>query len=151
MDQRQKSGGNPLQMTASPSSLVEAAYRLISFGPGGQPCLLACGRARSSSITAQARPVTRSDWRRPAPRRRSRCWTLPSAVGDLRLKRGLVGGAAAAAARCEPVFRVFSRNVVHMGDAGAGQTAKLFNNALLMMNQANIELAPLVWTDFPSG
>ena len=25
-----------------------------------------------------------------------------------------------------------------MGDTGSGQTAKLFNNALLMMNQANI-------------
>ncbi|MCK7621607.1 NAD-binding protein [Streptomyces sp. RS10V-4] len=36
------------------------------------------------------------------------------------------------------MFRSFSRQVVHLGDAGAGQTAKLFNNALLMMNQAAI-------------
>ena len=41
--------------------------------------------------------------------------------------------------RCEPVFRSFSAHIVHLGDAGAGQTAKLFNNTLLMMNQASIE------------
>ncbi|MGW1558470.1 NAD-binding protein [Streptomyces sp. NPDC002144] len=36
------------------------------------------------------------------------------------------------------MFASFSRHVVHLGEAGAGQTAKLFNNALLMMNQAAI-------------
>ncbi|WP_329239384.1 NAD(P)-dependent oxidoreductase [Actinoallomurus sp. NBC_01490] len=50
----------------------------------------------------------------------------------------MVGGPRTAAERCEPVFSSFSRHVVHLGGAGAGQTAKLFNNALLMMNQANI-------------
>ncbi|WP_308194456.1 NAD(P)-dependent oxidoreductase [Pseudonocardia kujensis] len=50
----------------------------------------------------------------------------------------MVGGPPDVAARCEPVFRSFSRHVVHLGGAGAGQTAKLFNNTLLMMNQANI-------------
>jgi 3-hydroxyisobutyrate dehydrogenase-like beta-hydroxyacid dehydrogenase len=50
----------------------------------------------------------------------------------------MVGGPHAVAERCEPVFSSFSRHVVHMGEAGAGQTAKLFNNALLMMNQAGI-------------
>ena len=50
----------------------------------------------------------------------------------------LVGGRRAVLDRCEPVFRAFSAHVVHLGDAGAGQTAKLFNNTLLMMNQASI-------------
>ncbi|MEU8699552.1 NAD(P)-dependent oxidoreductase [Streptomyces sp. NPDC048680] len=50
----------------------------------------------------------------------------------------MVGGPQQVAERCEPVFNAFSRHVVHLGDAGAGQTAKLFNNALLMMNQAAI-------------
>jgi 3-hydroxyisobutyrate dehydrogenase-like beta-hydroxyacid dehydrogenase len=50
----------------------------------------------------------------------------------------MVGGPQAAAEQCTPAFRSFSRHVVHLGDAGAGQTAKLFNNALLMMNQAAI-------------
>jgi 3-hydroxyisobutyrate dehydrogenase-like beta-hydroxyacid dehydrogenase len=50
----------------------------------------------------------------------------------------MVGGPQPVAARCEPVFAAFSRHVIHLGDAGAGQLAKLFNNALLMMNQAAI-------------
>lgn len=50
----------------------------------------------------------------------------------------LVGGPRTAVERCRPVFASFSRHVVHLGGAGAGQTAKLFNNALLAMNQANI-------------
>ncbi|WP_040785424.1 NAD(P)-dependent oxidoreductase [Nocardia pneumoniae] len=50
----------------------------------------------------------------------------------------MVGGPQSAAERCRPVFESFSRHVVHLGAAGAGQTAKLFNNALLMMNQAAI-------------
>ncbi len=50
----------------------------------------------------------------------------------------MVGGPQSAAERCRPVFESFSRHVVHLGAAGEGQTAKLFNNALLMMNQAAI-------------
>ena len=50
----------------------------------------------------------------------------------------LVGGPEAVVRRCEPVFRSFSSHVVHLGPAGTGQTAKLFNNAFLMMNQAAI-------------
>lgn len=50
----------------------------------------------------------------------------------------LVGGPEGVAKRCEPVFDSFSSHVVYMGGPGSGQTAKIFNNALLMMNQANI-------------
>jgi 3-hydroxyisobutyrate dehydrogenase-like beta-hydroxyacid dehydrogenase len=50
----------------------------------------------------------------------------------------MVGGPQPVAERCEPVFRSFSRHVVYLGGTGSGQTAKLFNNALLMMNQASI-------------
>lgn len=50
----------------------------------------------------------------------------------------LVGGTAAAAQRAEPVFWSFARHVVHLGGTGSGQLAKLFNNTLLMMNQASI-------------
>jgi len=70
------------------------------------------------------------------------------------LKRALttmVGGPQPVAQRCEPLFRSFSQHVVYMGETGSGQTAKLFNNTLLMMNQANIvelvELAVSFGTD----
>lgn len=50
----------------------------------------------------------------------------------------LVGGSEDALRRVEPVLRSFATNIVHLGGSGAGQLAKLFNNALLMMNQASI-------------
>lgn len=44
----------------------------------------------------------------------------------------MVGGSAAAYARCEPVFQAFGRKVVHIGDqAGLGQTLKLVNNMVV--------------------
>lgn len=59
-------------------------------------------------------------------------------AGEARTLTTLVGGSKTVLARCEPVFRAFSAHIIHLGDAGAGQTAKLFNNTLLMMNQASI-------------
>ncbi|MGW5170424.1 NAD(P)-dependent oxidoreductase [Streptomyces nodosus] len=50
----------------------------------------------------------------------------------------MVGGPLDAVERCQPVFEAFSAHVVHLGEPGAGQTAKLFNNALLMLNQRSI-------------
>lgn len=50
----------------------------------------------------------------------------------------MVGGSASILERCRPVFETFSRDVVHLGGTGAGQTAKLFNNALMIMNQSAI-------------
>jgi 3-hydroxyisobutyrate dehydrogenase-like beta-hydroxyacid dehydrogenase len=51
----------------------------------------------------------------------------------------IVGGDEVTLERLTPVFQVFSKKVVYMGPAGAGQTGKLINNALLMMNQANVQ------------
>lgn len=51
----------------------------------------------------------------------------------------MVGGDPEIAERCRPVFETFSKKVAYMGSAGSGQIAKLMNNALLMMNQKNIE------------
>jgi 3-hydroxyisobutyrate dehydrogenase-like beta-hydroxyacid dehydrogenase len=50
----------------------------------------------------------------------------------------MVGGPQPVAQRCEPLFGSFSRHVLYLGGPGSGQTAKLLNNALLSMNQANI-------------
>lgn len=63
----------------------------------------------------------------------------------------LVGGPEEALHRCETLFAAYSAHVVHLGGAGAGQTAKLFNNALLILNQAAIadvvDLAVATGTD----
>jgi 3-hydroxyisobutyrate dehydrogenase-like beta-hydroxyacid dehydrogenase len=49
----------------------------------------------------------------------------------------IVGGDPDAFARALPVFETFSSSVVRMGGPGAGQTAKLLNNALTMSNLNN--------------
>lgn len=63
----------------------------------------------------------------------------------------LLGGPEEAQQRCTPVFASFAAHVVPMGPTGSGQWAKLFNNALLILNQAAIaevvELARASGTD----
>jgi 3-hydroxyisobutyrate dehydrogenase-like beta-hydroxyacid dehydrogenase len=51
----------------------------------------------------------------------------------------MVGGDADAFEHLRPVLAHFSAAVVRAGEAGAGQTAKLINNALLMLNQRSIQ------------
>jgi 3-hydroxyisobutyrate dehydrogenase-like beta-hydroxyacid dehydrogenase len=47
-----------------------------------------------------------------------------------------VGGDEHAFARCRPVFDTFATTVIRLGDVGAGQVAKLLNNALFAANMA---------------
>lgn len=52
-----------------------------------------------------------------------------SAAAERRLMV-MVGGDADTVESCRPVFETFGDPVVHLGDLGAGQTAKLLNNLL---------------------
>ncbi len=54
--------------------------------------------------------------------------TAGAAAGTLTF---IVGGAADVLARARPVLMAMGRNVFHMGEAGAGQVAKLCNNMAL--------------------
>lgn len=48
----------------------------------------------------------------------------------------MVGGEADAVAASLPIFRTFAAQIVHLGEVGAGQMAKLVNNALMAANVA---------------
>ncbi|MFI7530223.1 NAD(P)-dependent oxidoreductase [Nocardia salmonicida] len=48
----------------------------------------------------------------------------------------MVGGPAEATARCRPVFETYANPVVHLGEVGSGQVAKLLNNLLFTANLA---------------
>ncbi|MFD4637714.1 NAD(P)-dependent oxidoreductase [Lentzea sp. NPDC058436] len=50
----------------------------------------------------------------------------------------MAGGPVETFNTARPIFDTYSAHVLHLGGHGAGQTAKLLNNALLMMNQASI-------------
>ncbi|WP_336987223.1 3-hydroxyisobutyrate dehydrogenase [Altererythrobacter aquiaggeris] len=46
----------------------------------------------------------------------------------------MVGGSAAAFARAKPILSAMGKAVIHAGDAGAGQAAKICNNMLLAIH-----------------
>lgn len=48
----------------------------------------------------------------------------------------MVGGDAAIVEAARPVFETFAGLIVHLGDVGAGQSAKLVNNMLMAANMA---------------
>jgi 3-hydroxyisobutyrate dehydrogenase-like beta-hydroxyacid dehydrogenase len=48
----------------------------------------------------------------------------------------MVGGETAAVAAARPVFETFANLIVHLGGVGAGQSAKLVNNALMAAHVA---------------
>ena len=78
-----------------------------------------------------------------AERARSRGIELldaPVSGGEPAAKAGaltvMAGGAGDAFAAAKPVFESFGRLIVHLGDVGAGQKAKLINNALMAAHMA---------------
>ncbi|TCK59251.1 3-hydroxyisobutyrate dehydrogenase-like beta-hydroxyacid dehydrogenase [Curtobacterium sp. PhB136] len=66
----------------------------------------------------------------------------------------IVGGNRVVFDSTRPVFDAFSAHVLHLGPAGSGQQAKLFNNALMLMNQHAIAdilaVASTIGTDVPA-
>ena len=50
----------------------------------------------------------------------------------------MVGGDAAAFARCKPILASMGRSVVHMGGSGMGQATKLVNNMIVAANFAAV-------------
>lgn len=69
----------------------------------------------------------------------------PVSGGEPAAKTGtltlMLGGEAEVIERAMPVFRTFGRLIVHLGPAGAGQSAKLINNTLLAANLAAADAA----------
>jgi 3-hydroxyisobutyrate dehydrogenase-like beta-hydroxyacid dehydrogenase len=60
------------------------------------------------------------------------------AVALARQLTTIVGGQEAVVDRLRPVFNTFSKRVIHVGAIGSGQSGKLFNNTLMMMNHQNL-------------
>jgi 3-hydroxyisobutyrate dehydrogenase len=77
---------------------------------------------------------------REAQRKGLRVIDAPVSGGNAAAREGtlsvVVGADPASFERCREVFGVFASLVLHLGDVGAGQTAKLINNALIAANLA---------------
>lgn len=61
--------------------------------------------------------------------------TMGAAAGTLTF---MVGGSAEAYAKGEPVLQKMGRKLVHCGDAGSGQAAKICNNMILGISMAGV-------------
>lgn len=53
----------------------------------------------------------------------------------------MVGGPASGFARAEPILRAMGKTIVHAGEAGAGQAAKICNNMMLAINMIGLSEA----------
>ena len=82
---------------------------------------IAPASAQKVAAAAQARGLAMID----AP---VSCGVAGAAGGTLTF---IVGGEAAALERARPLLQAMGKNIFHMGDAGAGQVAKLCNNMAL--------------------
>ncbi|MCB5203611.1 3-hydroxyisobutyrate dehydrogenase [Neorhizobium sp. T786] len=61
--------------------------------------------------------------------------TVGAAAGTLTF---MVGGADEAFARGEPILQTMGKRIVHCGDAGSGQAAKICNNMILGITMAGV-------------
>jgi 3-hydroxyisobutyrate dehydrogenase len=87
------------------------------------------------AIHATVHPDTCTQLAEQAQARGIQLLDAPVSGGEPAAKAGaltvMVGGAADAFALAKPVFESFGRLIVHLGEVGAGQKAKLINNALM--------------------
>jgi 3-hydroxyisobutyrate dehydrogenase-like beta-hydroxyacid dehydrogenase len=115
-----------------------AGTQEVLFGPDGAARTMAPGSiiAVHSTISAtEVRAVAAQ-----AARRGLRVLDAPVSGGGLKAARGelvtMIGGDADTLEECRPVFAAFANLIVHLGGVGAGQQAKLINNAMLAANTA---------------
>ena len=54
---------------------------------------------------------------------------------------GMAGGTAAAFTQAKPILQSMGRRVIHCGEAGAGQAAKICNNMMLGINMIGVSEA----------
>lgn len=53
----------------------------------------------------------------------------------------MLGGSEEAVQRCKPVLSTMGKNLVHCGDTGSGQIAKICNNMLLGISMVGVSEA----------
>ena len=110
-----------------------AGARQVLFGPDGAAAAMPRG-----SVIAVHSTVSPAEIREIAAEAADlglRVLDAPVSGGAIKAARGelvtMVGGDARTLSECRPVFATFASQIVHLGDVGAGQKAKLINNAML--------------------
>ena len=137
---REAAEGADVAITMLPSP---AAVRSATLGPGGLAEGLAAGSLCIDMSTAPPR-LARELAAALAPRGID-ALDAPVSGGTIGAEAGtltiMVGGSATAAERARPLFEALGGLVVHVGDHGLGQAAKLCNNLCAGINMAAIAQA----------
>lgn len=134
-----------VQTAASAEAAVEGAAVVISMLPAsrhveglylGEQGLLA--RLADGALVIDCSTIAPASARKVAEAAQARGLAMidaPVSGGTAGAAAGtltfIVGGSAEALARARPVLEAMGKNIFHMGDAGAGQVAKLCNNMAL--------------------
>jgi 3-hydroxyisobutyrate dehydrogenase len=140
-----KARAQGLQVAASAAEAVEGADVVVSMLPAskhveslflGADGLLV--RQASGSLVIDCSTIAPAAAKKVAREAAARGLSMidaPVSGGTAGATAGtltfIVGGDAAALERARPVLQAMGRNIFHMGDAGAGQVAKLCNNMAL--------------------
>jgi 3-hydroxyisobutyrate dehydrogenase len=140
-----KARAQGLQVAASAAEAVEGADVVVSMLPAskhveslflGADGLLV--RLASGSLVIDCSTIAPAAAKKVAREAAARGLSMidaPVSGGTAGATAGtltfIVGGDAAALERARPVLQAMGRNIFHMGDAGAGQVAKLCNNMAL--------------------
>ncbi len=129
-DRRAVLDGAEFVITMLPSGREAAA---VYGGPAG---LIAAADAKTVLIDCSTIDVATARWiHGEAARRGLLMLDAPVSGGVAGAAAAsltfMVGGAAGAFAKAEPILRCMGKAVIHAGDAGAGQAAKICNNLIL--------------------
>jgi 3-hydroxyisobutyrate dehydrogenase len=119
---------------------VWADYDVREVLTGDDGVLAGCRPGTVVAVHSSVAPATCRELADMAAARGVELLDAPVSGGrQVALDRALtvaVGGEEASLARCRPVFETFASTIVHLGPVGAGQAAKLLNNALFSANLA---------------
>ena len=140
-----KARAQGLQVAASAAEAVEGADVVVSMLPasrhveslflGADGLLARLARGALVIDCSTIAPAAAKQVAREAAARGLSMIDAPVSGGTAGATAGtltfIVGGDAAALERARPVLQAMGRNIFHMGDAGAGQVAKLCNNMAL--------------------
>ncbi|TCD04829.1 3-hydroxyisobutyrate dehydrogenase [Erythrobacteraceae bacterium CFH 75059] len=137
---------NGCTRTASIAEAVADAEAVVSMLPNGQIVLSAftgevIGHAPRGALFIDCSTIDVATAREAAEKAREAGYEMvdaPVSGGIAAAAAGtltfMVGGTAEAFARAEPILQAMGKAVIHAGDAGNGQAAKICNNMLLAIH-----------------
>ena len=143
--------GSPFELAAR----SEVIFTMVSDTPDVESVILGeegvLAGVRPGSLVVDMSTISASATRRLAGRlgeRGAEMLDAPVSGGEVGATAGtlsiMVGGSASAFARVLPLFQLMGRNIVHVGDTGAGQVCKSCNQILVGATIAGVAEAMLL-------